>query len=58
MKFQPMIKTKADYKAALEEIYLLVDKDPEIDTSEGLRLYILTGLIEDYEAKYHPENII
>jgi len=47
-----LIKTEADYQAALEEIERLFDAEP--DTPESDRLEILTTLVEAYEEKHYP----
>lgn len=46
------IKTKADHKAALEEISRLLDGDPGSAAAE--RLEILSILVEDYEESHYP----
>lgn len=46
------IKTKADHKAALEEISKLLDADPGSASAE--RLEILSILVEDYEESHYP----
>lgn len=46
-----LIKTEADYQAALEEIERLFDAAP--DTPEGDRLEVLTTLVEAYEDKHY-----
>jgi HTH-type transcriptional regulator/antitoxin HigA len=46
-----LIKTEADYEAALEEIERLFDAAP--DTPEGARLEVLTTLVEAYEDKHY-----
>lgn len=45
-----IIKTKAQHKAALQEIARLVPLDPARESSDGLRLELLAKLVEDYEA--------
>lgn len=47
-----LIKTAADYEAALKEINRLFDADP--DTPDGDRLEVFVTLVEAYEAKHHP----
>ena len=44
-----IIKTKAQHKAALEEIARLARLDPVAESSDGLRLELLAKLVEDYE---------
>ena len=50
MEIRP-IKNEADYKAALIEVELLFEADPE--TPEGDKLEVLTTLIEAYEEKHY-----
>ena len=45
-----IIKTKAQHKAALEEVARLAQLDPAPESSDGLRLELLAKLVEDYEA--------
>ena len=45
-----IIKTKAQHKAALEEIARLARLDPATVSSDGLRLELLAKLVEDYET--------
>jgi HTH-type transcriptional regulator / antitoxin HigA len=47
-----LIRTKADYRAALKEVDRLWEADP--GTPEGDRVDVLVTLIEAYEAKHHP----
>lgn len=51
MELKP-IKSKRDYKAALEEAEALWTAKP--DTPQADRLEVLTLLIADYEAKHYP----
>jgi HTH-type transcriptional regulator/antitoxin HigA len=46
------IQTEAAYKAALEEISVLTDIDPDMGTPEGDRLDILATLVQAYEAEH------
>ena len=48
------IHTKADYKAALKAVSVLVDADPKRGTPDGDRLEILGTLLDAYEAKHYP----
>ena len=48
------IHTKADYKATLKEISVLMEADPDPGTPEGDRLDILATLVQAYEAKRMP----
>jgi len=45
-----IIKTKAQHKAALEEVARLAQFDPSPESSDGLRLELLAKLVDDYEA--------
>ena len=47
-----LIKTDADYRAALKEIESLMMAGP--DTPEGEKLDVMVTLIEAYEAKHFP----
>jgi HTH-type transcriptional regulator / antitoxin HigA len=51
MQIRP-IKTKADHRAALEEIERLMDAKP--GTPAGDRLEILTTLVDHYESRHEP----
>lgn len=51
MEIKP-IKTESDYQAALKEIEVLMDAQP--DTSEGDRLDVMTTLVEVFEARHYP----
>lgn len=51
------IHTKADYKAALKAVSVLVDADPKRGTPNGDRLEILGTLLEAYEADHYPLKI-
>ena len=48
-----LIKTDADYRAALKEIESLMMADPD-KTAEGEKLDVMVTLIEAYEAKHFP----
>ena len=48
------IRTHADYAAALREISVLMDSDPELGSPDGDRLDILVTLVQTYEAKHVP----
>jgi antitoxin component HigA of HigAB toxin-antitoxin module len=45
------LHTEDDYRAALAEVSVLVDQDPEPGTPDGDRLEILSLLVEHYEAQ-------
>ncbi len=47
-----LIRTKADYRAALKEAERLWHAEP--GTAQGDRVDVLVTLIEAYEAKHHP----
>jgi len=51
-----IIKTTAEYTAALEEIERLIDLDPTGKTDDAERLELLTLLVEDYESKHFPKR--
>ena len=51
MNIRP-IRTKADYKAALQRVSALMETDPELGTAEGDELDILATLLQAYEAKH------
>lgn len=50
MEIKP-IKTEADYEAALTQIDLLMDAEP--NTPQGDLLDIIVTLVEAYEAKHY-----
>jgi len=52
-----IIKSKADYAAALASIDRLIALDPEPGTREADELEVLTVLVKDYEAKQFPVQI-
>ncbi len=49
-----LIKTDADYRAALKEIESLMMADPDKTPTEGEKLDVMVTLIEAYEAKHFP----
>ncbi|NYT67137.1 helix-turn-helix domain-containing protein [Pusillimonas noertemannii] len=51
------IHTDSDYKNTLKEISRLMQSDPELGTSEGDRLDVLTTLVQAYEAKHFPIDL-
>ena len=53
MHIEP-IRTKADYKAALAQASVLIDKNPALSSVEGKFLEVLSILIEHYEEKHFP----
>jgi HTH-type transcriptional regulator/antitoxin HigA len=46
-----IIKTKAQHKAAFEELTRLARLNPAPESGNGLRLELLAKLVEDYEKK-------
>lgn len=54
MEIRP-IRTPEDYEAALSEVEALFSAKP--GTPEGDRLYVLTTLIEVYEAETEPIDV-
>ncbi len=48
------IRTKKDYKAALDRIYILMQKDLEVNSKEYDGLDLLSILVEQYESKNFP----
>ena len=51
-----ILKSKADYDAALAEIERLIDLDPQAKTAEAEQLELLALLIGNYETKTFPKN--
>ncbi len=56
MEIHP-IHTEADYKAALKEISVYFDNEPELGSPDGDRFEILLTLTETYEAKHFPVDL-
>jgi len=54
MNIRP-IKTRADYRAALKDVEVLMAA--ERDTPEGERLDVLVTLVEAYEKKHYPLDL-
>jgi HTH-type transcriptional regulator/antitoxin HigA len=48
------IRSEADYLAALQEVAVLIELDPFVDSDEGDRLNVLGTLVQEYEAKHYP----
>lgn len=48
------VKTEADYEAALERIYEMLQLDIEPGTPLGNELEILSLLVKDYENTHYP----
>ena len=51
------IRTNDDYQAALKEISVLMEVDPELGTPEGDRLDILATLLQAYEQRHFPMDL-
>jgi HTH-type transcriptional regulator/antitoxin HigA len=49
-----LIKNEAEYEAALADVDVLLDLDPDPGTEEADRLELLAFLLEDYESKSFP----
>lgn len=54
MEIKP-IKSDADYRAALQEIEMLMMAEP--DSPQGEKLDVLVTLVEAYEAKHFPLDL-
>jgi HTH-type transcriptional regulator / antitoxin HigA len=52
-----VIKTDAEYTAALSEIERLMDQDPAPNTPPGARLELLALLVQQYEAGLFPTEL-
>jgi HTH-type transcriptional regulator/antitoxin HigA len=53
MDTQP-IRTEADYDAALKEIELYFDREPEPGSPESVRFDVLAALVAAYEREHWP----
>ena len=53
MDTQP-IRTEADYDAALKEIELYFDREPELGSPESDRFDVLAALVAAYEREHWP----
>ncbi len=51
------IRTKKEYKAAIERIYKLMQKDLSVNSDEYNELDVLSILVENYEEKNFPINL-
>ena len=49
-----IIRTEADYEAALARIDVLMDGDPEPTSAAGEELELLSRLVENYEKEIYP----
>lgn len=52
-----VIKTEAEYEAALSAVEALIESDPGPGTREADQLEVLTVLIEDFESKTAPIDL-
>jgi HTH-type transcriptional regulator / antitoxin HigA len=48
------VKTKKDYEAALQHIYVLMQKDLKPGSKSADELEVLSILVEAYEKKHYP----
>lgn len=46
-----IIKSEDQYRKALEEVGHLAEKDPALESADGVRLELLSKLVEDYEKE-------
>ncbi|QLL12491.1 helix-turn-helix domain-containing protein [Pseudomonas chlororaphis] len=56
MQIRP-IRTDQDYRAALKQVSVLFDNEPEPGTAEGDYFDVMITLIEAYEAKHFPIDL-
>jgi len=56
MQIRP-IHTDQDYRAALKQVSVLFDNEPEPGTAEGDYFDVMITLIEAYEAKHFPFDL-
>ncbi|WIE49603.1 helix-turn-helix domain-containing protein [Pseudomonas sp. GM17] len=56
MQIRP-IHTDQDYRAALKQVSVLFDNEPEPGTAEGDYFDVMITLIEAYEAKHFPVDL-
>ena len=56
MEIRP-IRNEADYQAALREVSVYFDDEPELGTADGDRFEVLLTLVEAYEAKHFPIDL-
>lgn len=52
-----VIKTDAEYEAAMAEVSRLIDLSPDSGTDESNRLEVLALLIENYENQEAPIDL-
>jgi HTH-type transcriptional regulator/antitoxin HigA len=53
MEIRP-IHTKAEYRASLKRVSVLMDLDPDVNTPDGNELEVLLILVERYEDEHYP----
>lgn len=53
MEIHP-IRTEEDYRAALRQVSLFFDNEPDPGTPDGDRFEVLLTLVEAYEARHFP----
>ncbi|KAA5838640.1 helix-turn-helix domain-containing protein [Pseudomonas chlororaphis] len=56
MQIRP-IHTDQDYRAALKQVSVLFDNEPEPGTEQGDYFDVMITLIEAYEAKHFPVDL-
>ncbi|MBP5060426.1 transcriptional regulator, partial [Pseudomonas chlororaphis] len=56
MQIRP-IHTDQDYRAALKQVSVLFDNEPEPGTAQGDYFDVMITLIEAYEAKQFPVDL-
>ena len=56
MKIRP-IHTDSEYRAALKEVSVLFDNEPEPGSPQGDAFEVMITLIEAYEAKHFPIDL-
>jgi HTH-type transcriptional regulator/antitoxin HigA len=56
MNIRP-IRTDEDYRAALKQVSMLFDNEPEPNTPEGDFFEVMLTLIEAYEARHFPVDL-
>lgn len=56
MQIRP-IHTDQDYRAALKQVSVLFDNEPEPGTAEGDYFDVMITLIEAFEAKHFPVDL-
>ena len=53
MEIHP-IRTEEDYRAALREVSIFFDNEPDPGSADGDRFEVLLTLVEAYEARHFP----